>query len=68
MAKQKKPVHRVEMTEGKRNIIRQLLEEYDIETAEDIQDALKDLLGGTMRTPLCKISSTGEIEQRFRLN
>ena len=38
MAKQKKPVHRVEMTEGKRNIIRQLLEEYDIETAEDIQD------------------------------
>ena len=26
MAKQKKPVHRVEMTEGKRNIIRQLLE------------------------------------------
>ena len=23
---------------------------------------------GYMRTPLCKISSTGEIEQRFRLN
>ena len=34
MAKQKKPVHRVEMTEGKRNIIRQLLEEYDIETSK----------------------------------
>lgn len=34
MAKQKKPVHRVEMTEGKRNIIRQLLEEYDIDSAE----------------------------------
>lgn len=49
MAKQKKPIHRVKMTEGKRNIIRQLLEEYDIETAEDIQDALKDLLGGTMQ-------------------
>lgn len=31
MARQKKPVHRVQMTEGKRNIIRQLLEEYDIE-------------------------------------
>ena len=46
MAKQKKPVHRVQMTEGKRNIIHQLLEEYDIQTAEDIQDALKDLLGG----------------------
>lgn len=37
------------MTEGKRNIIRQLLQEYDIETAEDIQDALKDLLGGTIK-------------------
>ena len=42
MAKQKKPVHRVQMTEGKRNIIHQLLEEYDIQSAEDIQDALKD--------------------------
>ena len=49
MAKQKKPVHRVQMTGGKRNIIHQLLEEYDIETAEDIQDALKDLLGGTIK-------------------
>ena len=29
MARQKKPVHRVQMTDGKRNIIRQLLEEYD---------------------------------------
>ena len=47
MARQKKPVHRVQMTEGKRNIIHQLLEEYDIQSAEDIQDALKDLLGGT---------------------
>ena len=40
MARQKKPVHRVQMTEGKRNIIHQLLEEYDIQSAEDIQDAL----------------------------
>lgn len=37
------------MTEGKRDIIRQLLQEYDIQTAEDIQDALKDLLGGTIK-------------------
>ena len=43
MAREKKPVHKVQMTEGKRNIIRQLLEEYDIESAQDIQDALKDL-------------------------
>ena len=49
MAKEKKPVHKVVMTEGKRDIIRLLLEEYDIETAEDIQDALKDLLGGTIK-------------------
>ena len=45
----KKPVHKVVMTEGKRNIIQQLLQEYDIENAEDIQDALKDLLGGTIQ-------------------
>ena len=55
MARQKKPVHRVQMTDGKRNIIRQLLEEYDIETAEDIQDALKDLLGGTIKEMNWKI-------------
>ena len=50
MAKrEKKPVHKVVMTEGKRKIIQQLLQEYDIETAEDIQDTLKDLLGGTIK-------------------
>lgn len=49
MAREKKPVHKVQMTEGKRNIIRQPLEEYDIESAQDIQDALKDLLGGTIK-------------------
>lgn len=36
MAKQKKSVYRLQMTEGKRNIIHQLLEEYDIQTVEDI--------------------------------
>ena len=49
MAREKKPVHKVQMTEGKRNIIHQLLKEYDIQSAEDIQDALKDLLGGTIK-------------------
>lgn len=48
MAKERK-VHRIEMTDGKRNIIQQLLQEYDIETADDIQEALKDLLGGTIK-------------------
>lgn len=37
------------MTDGKRAIIQQLLQEYDIEAAQDIQDALKDLLGGTIK-------------------
>lgn len=49
MAREKKTVHRVQMAEGKRNIIHQLLEEYDIQSAEDIQDALKGLLGGTIK-------------------
>ena len=43
MAREKKPVHKVQMTEGKRNIIHQLLKEYDIQSAEDIQDALKKI-------------------------
>ena len=37
------------MTEGKRNLIRALLQEYEIESAQDIQDALKDLLGSTIK-------------------
>lgn len=49
MAREKKPIHRVQMTEGKRNIIHQLLEEYDIQSAKDIQDALKALLGETIK-------------------
>lgn len=47
--KEKKPVHKVQMTEGKRNIIQMLLQEYNIESAQDIQEALKDLLGGTIK-------------------
>jgi hypothetical protein len=35
MAREKKSVHRVQMTKRKRNIIHQLLEEYDIQSAED---------------------------------
>lgn len=37
------------MTERKRNIIHQFLEGYAIQTAEDIQDVLKDLLGGAIK-------------------
>ena len=49
MAKDKIPPHKVEMTEGKREIIKGLLSEYDIQSAEDIEEALKDLLGGTIK-------------------
>ncbi len=43
---------RERMSEGKKNIIAQLIEEYDIKTAKDIEDALKDLLGGTIQEML----------------
>lgn len=36
----------------KKNIIAGLIEKYDIQSAEDIQDALKDLLGGTIENML----------------
>ena len=49
MAKEKKPAYRTTMTEGKRDIIRQLLQEYDVTTAHDIEDALRDLLGKTIK-------------------
>lgn len=37
------------LTENKKNIIAALINEYDIETTDDIQEALKDLLGGTIK-------------------
>lgn len=43
---------RTRLTEGKQNIIAALINEYDIKTADDIQDALKDLLGGTIENML----------------
>lgn len=51
MTRKKKEVYHVKpLTEGKKNIISALIDEYDIETAEDIQDALRDLLGGTIKS------------------
>lgn len=40
------------MSEGKKNIISALVQEYNIQSAEDIQEALKDLLGGTIQSML----------------
>ena len=58
--REKKTVHHVQTTDGKRAVIQQLLQEYDIETAEDIQDALKDLLGGTIKEMM-----EAEMEERL---
>ena len=53
MANRKKEVYKPKpMTEGKRNLIQGLLQEYDIQSAEDIQDALKDLLSRTIQDML----------------
>ena len=50
MANRKKRVYKPKpMTEGKRNLIQGLLQEYDIQSADDIQEALKDLLSGTIQ-------------------
>ena len=49
----KREVYKVKpMTEGKRNIISGLLQEYDIKSAEDIQEALKNSFGGTIQEML----------------
>ncbi|MGE5633395.1 MAG: IS256 family transposase, partial [Caulobacteraceae bacterium] len=40
------------MSDVKKNIIASLIQEYDIKTAEDIQEALKDLLGSTIQSML----------------
>lgn len=37
------------MSPDKKNLIASLIDMYDIQTADDIQDALKDLLGGTIK-------------------
>ena len=54
--REKKPVHKVVMTEGKRNIIQQLLREYDIDqkiismyakgmTTRQISETIEDIYG-----------------------
>lgn len=53
MANKKRDVYKPKpMTEGKKAVIQGLLDEYDIQTADDIQEALKDLLSGTIQSML----------------
>ena len=49
MARQKKPVHRVQMTEGKRNIIHQLLKSTISSLQKTFRMRFMDLLGGTIK-------------------
>lgn len=51
MANKKRDIYKPKpMTEGKKVVIQGLLDEYDIQTADDIQEALKDLLSGTIQS------------------
>lgn len=51
MANKKKSVYKCKpMTDGKREIIQKLLQEYDIQNTGSLQEALKDLLGGTIKS------------------
>lgn len=50
MAKKKDVYHVKPLTENKKKIIQTLIDEYDIETVDDIQEALTDLLGGAIRS------------------
>lgn len=72
MANRKKQVYKPKpMTEGKRNLIQGLLQEYDIQSADDIQEALKDLLSGTIQDMLAgqiELLETKEKEQQERIN
>ena len=40
------------MDPAKKNIVSELIKTYDIKTAKDIQEALKDLLGETLQDML----------------
>ena len=50
------------MSDGKREIIARLIEEYDIRSAEDIQNALRDLLGRTIQEMM-----EGEMKSRRKI-
>ena len=51
------------LSEEKRNVIAQLLDIYEIKTAADVQEALKDLLGGTLQSML-EAELDQQIEER----
>ena len=54
------------MTEGKRNLIQGLLQEYDIQSVDDIQEALKYLLSGTIRDMLYTTNAIESLNSCYR--
>ena len=50
--KDRAPVHRVELTDEKRKFIDGLIQLYGVDSAQGAQEALKDLLGGTIQRML----------------
>lgn len=53
MEKKKKDIYKVKpLTDAKKNIIASLNQEYDIKIAQDIQEALRYLLGGAIQSML----------------
>ena len=55
------------MSDGKREIIARLIEEYDIRSAEDIQNALRDLLGRTIQGMMGGEMETQKKESRRKI-
>lgn len=45
MAREKKPIHNVQMTDVKRNIFQMFLQEYDIESVQDILAIFQNICG-----------------------
>lgn len=54
------------MTEVKRNLIQGLLQEYDIQSVDDIQEALKYLLSGTIRDMLYTTNAIESLNSCYR--
>ena len=55
------------LTENKKALIGQLIEEYGIKDGKDLQEALKDLLGGTIQEMLeTELDETLGYEKRER--
>ena len=57
----RKSKHRI--PEEKLELMQKIIEEYDVQTTKDLQEALKDLLGGTIQTMLEQEIDT-QIEER----